>query len=96
MPLVSRILRGVRDLIWKERAERDLDAELGAFFDDAVDHNMQAGMSRLEARRAAHVELGSRESVKDRVREIGWESLVESSWRDACYASRSCFVRAWS
>ena len=36
--------------------------------------------------RAARVEMGSLEAVKDRVRDVGWESTVESVWQDVRYA----------
>ena len=50
---------------------------------------MLAGMSRDEAVRAARVETeASPEAVKDRARDVGWESVVESLWQDTRYALR--------
>ena len=49
---------------------------------------MRAGMLRGEATRAARLEVGSMEAVKDRVRDAGWESAVESVWQDVRYAVR--------
>ena len=46
-------------------------------------------MSREAATRAARLQLGSTESVKDRVRDVGWESMVDSVWQDVRYATRS-------
>ena len=43
-------------------------------------------MTREAATRAARLELGSAESVKDSVRDVGWESTVESVWQDVRYA----------
>lgn len=45
-------------------------------------------MSRAEASRAARLELGSIDAVKEQVRDAGWESSVESSLRDLRYAGR--------
>ena len=45
-------------------------------------------MSRDAAVRAARVEIGSVEAVKDRVRDVGWESVVESMWQDVRFALR--------
>ena len=45
-------------------------------------------MSREDATRAARVEMGSAEAVKDRIRDVGWESLVESFLQDLRYAGR--------
>ncbi len=50
---------------------------------------MRTGMSREAAVRSARLELGSPEAVKDHVRDVGWESLVESIWQDVRYAVRS-------
>jgi putative ABC transport system permease protein len=50
---------------------------------------MRTGMSRAEAFRAARLELGGAEAVKDRVRDAGWESVVESGYRDVRYAVRT-------
>jgi putative ABC transport system permease protein len=89
MTLVHRILKGLRALFRRKGVERDLDAELRAFFETAVEHKIRSGLGRDEALRAARLELGSEASVKDAVRDAGWESLVESFWRDVGYACRS-------
>ena len=57
--------------------EQELDAELRDFLETAVEEKIQTGLSREQATRAARMELGSVEAVKDRVRDIGWESLIE-------------------
>jgi putative ABC transport system permease protein len=89
MALIRTILRGLRSLVQREGAEQEIDAELRAFLETAVEHKIQSGMGREEALRAARLELGSETSVKDGVRDVGWESLVESFWRDVGYARRS-------
>jgi putative ABC transport system permease protein len=86
-----RLLNGIRTLFRRRVADTELDAELRAFLETAVDEKMRGGMSREQATRAARLELGlvSIESVKDRVRDVGWESTVESVARDALYAVRT-------
>ena len=32
--------------------------------------------------------MGSVEAVKDRVRDVGWESILESVWQDVRYGGR--------
>ncbi len=44
--------------------------------------------TRDDALRAARLEMGGIEATKDRVRDVGWESLVESVWQDVRYAVR--------
>jgi predicted permease len=46
-------------------------------------------MARADASRAAHVEIGSLEAVKDHVRDVGWETRLEAIWRDVRYAART-------
>jgi hypothetical protein len=89
MALIGKILRGFRALVQREGPQRDLDDELRAFLDTAVEHKVQSDMGRDEAHRAARLELGSEASLKDAVRDVGWESLVDSFWRDLGYARRS-------
>ena len=85
-----RLLNGIRALFRRPIADEELDAELHAFLEAAVDERMRGGMSREQATRGARLELGlvSVDSVKDRVRDVGWESVVETSWRDVRYAGR--------
>src|SRR6185503_8350469 len=46
------------------------------------------GMSRDQAVRAARVEMGGLEATKDRVRDVGWETVVDTLWQDLRYAIR--------
>jgi hypothetical protein len=50
---------------------------------------MAAGMSRTDAERAARIEMGSLEALKDHVRDVGWSRAS----RRCC---RTCATRfAW-
>ena len=88
MPMIRRLLAGLRGLFRKRQAEQELDEELRAYLETAVEQKMAAGMSRADASRAARMEMGGLEVTKDRVRDVGWESLVESLWQDLRYAIR--------
>jgi len=58
------------------RLNRDLDDELRAHFQIAVQENMAAGMEEREAVAAAHREFGNTDLYKDRMREVwGWTWL---------------------
>jgi predicted permease len=89
MRLLSRAFGGLRGLLQKTRVEQELDAELRHFLDTAVEQKMRTGMSREAAVRSARLQLGSPEAVKDHVRDVGWESLIESMWQDVRYCVRS-------
>jgi putative ABC transport system permease protein len=86
--LFTRVRNGFRALFHKTRVERDLDAELREFLDTAVEQKMRGAMSREKAIRAARMELGSIEAVKDRVRDVGWESVLDTCRQDLRYAGR--------
>jgi putative ABC transport system permease protein len=88
MGAFSRIIGGFRGLFQQNRSEQDLDDELREYLETAVERKMSGGMSRDAAVRAARVEVGSVEAVKDRVRDVGWESVVESVWQDVRFAVR--------
>lgn len=88
MSLFTRLIGGFGALVRKARAEQDLDAEVRAFLETAVEVKMRAGMNREQAVRAARVEFGSIEAVKDYTRDVGWEARLENVWRDLRYALR--------
>src|SRR5688572_32817708 len=89
MTILSRVIGGLRGLLQKNRAEQELDDELREYLERVTEEKVSSGMSRDAAVRAARVELGSVEAVKDRVRDVGWESVFESFCRDVRYAVRS-------
>ena len=88
MPIIGRLIGGLRGLLRRTSVEQELDEELRAYLETAVEQKMSAGMSRDDALRAARVEMGGFAATKDRVRDVGWESLVESVWQDGRYAIR--------
>ena len=88
MPFIDRFVGGLRGLLRRTRVEQDLDEELRAYLETAVEQKMAAGMNRDDALRAARVEMGGFAATKDRVRDVGWESLVESLWQDGRHAFR--------
>ena len=88
MLILRRIVSGFRRLFFKTQVERDMDEELRAYLAIAAEQKMSAGMSRDEAVRAAHIEIGSLDAIKERARDVGWESAFESFWQDVRYAIR--------
>ena len=67
MRLVKRIKRFIGNLLYSDRAEHTLDAELRAYVEDLTDRNLANNMPREEARRQALVEMGGIEQVKEQV-----------------------------
>ena len=89
MPLVHRLASGLRAIVLRKRAERELDDELREYLDAAIEQKIASGMTREAATRAARAEMGSIEAVKDNVRDAGWESSVDSVWRDIRHGLRA-------
>ena len=88
MRLVKIIGGGLRALFGKQRVERDLNEELRDYVESAREHKMRAGMGREEAAREARMEMGSMEALKEEVREVGWETRIESFLQDVRYGLR--------
>jgi predicted permease len=80
------MIGGFKALFRRQRTERELDEELRAYRETAIEEKRRAGMAREDAVRAAHVEVGSLEAVKDYTRDVGWEARLDSFWRDVRYA----------
>lgn len=79
---------GLRALLQRDRQSAELDEELRSYLEAATDDKMRRGMLYAEAYKRSRVEIGSMEAVKEEVRSSGWESAVESCWRDIRYGIR--------
>ena len=88
MSLLRNLGSGLRSLFRKEQVNRELDEELGEYLEMAADEKMKQGMSRQDALRAVRLEGGSLDGTKEIVRSGGWESVVDTLWRDLLFAAR--------
>jgi predicted permease len=88
MRWTARLSNLFRNIFDRQRVERDLDAELRAFLEMAVEERRSAGMSEPDARRAALLELQGLEQVKEQVRDARTGALVEQIRQDLSYAGR--------
>src|SRR5215510_5260091 len=89
MKLTSRIAGGLRALFRRSQVETELDNELRECLQRTIERNISRGMGVEEATRAARIEIGSFDVVKEQVREVGWESRVEAFLQDIRYATRT-------
>lgn len=85
---MSRLTSLWRNLVHRNRLERDLDDELRATYQLLVSEKRQAGMQPAEARRAAMLEIGGVEAVKEQVRDARAGALVDELLRDVRYSAR--------
>src|SRR5688572_6675605 len=88
MKWASRLTGGLRALVNRRRVEQNLDEELRQFVDASVEQKLAAGLSREDAVRRARAEAGSLAAAKDYVRDVGWETYVDSAWSDLRLAAR--------
>src|SRR3954470_3881939 len=89
----SRLVSLARNLFRQFDVERELDDELRAALQMLEDRYAASGMPRPEARRAAYLELGGVEQIKEHVRDGRAGATIESAWTDVRYAARG-FARA--
>ena len=66
--LISRAGSLLRNTTEKDRLERELTEEVGSYVELLTEKNMKEGMNQTEARRAAMVQVGGVEQVKEEVR----------------------------
>ena len=88
MSLLRQLSRGLRVLTRRRAADNDLAEELQHFVDQSTQKFVEAGLSYEEAHRAARLEVGAMDIVRQEVREHGWENVVESFFIDLRYALR--------
>src|SRR5438128_6420710 len=88
MPLLSRLRNLASNLFRRDRVENELDAEVRAHLAMLIDEKIAAGMSAEESHRAARVELGGVDQVKEQVRDVRMGAMIEEVAQDARYALR--------
>ena len=86
--MVSRMRNLWRNLVHRDRVERELDEEVGYAFDLLVQEKMRTGLSEAAARRAATIELGRVESITAQVKDVRAGAFVESLAQDLRYGLR--------
>jgi putative ABC transport system permease protein len=88
MPLPPRLADLWRNLFHKTRREQELNEELDAFLEILIEIKLKEGLDPEEARRAALLELGGKEQVKEQVRQARLGYHWETWWQDLRYALR--------
>lgn len=78
----------IRNLMHGRAQDSELDAELRGYAEMLADEKMRAGMKPEEARRAAQIDLGGVEQVKEQVREARAGAWLDSLFQDVRYGAR--------
>jgi putative ABC transport system permease protein len=89
MPLFTSIASLFRNLTQRRTVEQDLDDEVSSYVDMSTQKKMREGLDEPAARRAALVEFGGVEQVKEQVREIRLGHFLETRWQDLRFGLRT-------
>ena len=84
----SRMKSFLRNIFAKRQNDRELDDEVRAYVETLAEEKMREGMTPEEARRAARLELGGIEQVKEEVRDIRTGAWLDSLLQDLHYGAR--------
>jgi len=88
MRLLVKVRSFLRNLVLSRRVEVDLDEEVHSHLEMLIAENIRAGLPPREARRAARIELGGIEQVKEQVREGRLGNWLHSVLSDCRYGLR--------
>ncbi|MGA9773641.1 MAG: ABC transporter permease [Blastocatellia bacterium] len=88
MPILPRLTSLWRNLFNKDGIEENLDEEIRSYLELLVETNIKEGLSPAEARRAAFIEMGGVEQVKEKVREVRMGQTLDEMWQDLRYGAR--------
>lgn len=88
MPLLVKVRSFLRNLFLSRRVEVDLDQEVHSHLEMLIEENIRAGMPPHEAQRAARIELGGVEQVKEQVRDARTGAFLDSLLQDLRFALR--------
>ncbi len=89
--MIDEVLQGfhrLRALFRRAQQDRELDAEMSAHLELAIEENLERGLSPAEARRQALVRFGGSQQAKETHREARGLPLVESLLQDLRFAFR--------
>ena len=79
----------IRNLFRRRQGEEQLDAELTAYVDLLTREKQRAGLEPREARRAALLETGGVELVKEQCRDVRRGAWLNGFWQDLRYSLRA-------
>jgi putative ABC transport system permease protein len=88
MPLSAKVRSFLRHFFLSRRVEADLDQEVRSHLEMLTEEYIRAGMLPQEAQRAARIELGGIEQVKEQVREERIGNWLHSVISDCRYGVR--------
>jgi putative ABC transport system permease protein len=88
LPLLPRLANFWRNLFHRTQREQELTEELDVYLEMLIENKLKEGLDPGEARRAALLDLGGKEQVKEQVRQSRPGHQLEIWWQDLRYALR--------
>jgi hypothetical protein len=82
MSVIGSFRSLIRNVFRRERVESELDLEVRSYADLLEEEKMSRGMSPEEARRAARMEMGGPEQIKEVVGGARAGAWIETVWQD--------------
>ena len=88
MPFFVKVQSVFRNLFWTRQVEAELDEEVRAHLEMLAEEKIREGMSGDQARRAARIELGGMDQVKEQVRDVRAGHVLEALLQDFRFGLR--------
>jgi len=88
MSLWRQMARGLRGLVNRGAADKDVADEVQHYLEQAAADLEAGGLPAEEARRAARLQIGNATVLQEQVRSYGWENAVRTTLSDLHYAAR--------
>lgn len=88
MSLFARARSFLRNLVWSDHVDADLDEEVHSHLEMLTQENLRAGVQEAEAQRRARIQLGGIEQLKGQVREERLGNWLRSILSDSRFALR--------
>ncbi len=87
--MINKLRALWKNLLRRDQVECDLDEELSEYLASLADEKMRSGMNRDEAYRAARLEMGGVDQVRQRVREVRTGVSLDRLAQDLRYGLRT-------
>jgi len=88
MRFLAKTRSFLRNLFLARRVEAELDEEVRGHLEMLVEENVRSGMTMEKARRAARMELGGVDQVKEQVHEVRAGHVAETLFQDLRFGGR--------
>jgi predicted permease len=88
MPTLPRLRSLWRNLVHRDRVDRDLDDEVHGMFDLLIEEKRRSGLTPAQARRAAAIEMGQVDVITTRIRDARAGAFIDGLRQDARYGAR--------